>query len=86
MTRIYMELRADGVLVDLGVASPGPATQPRRNPGGDQVAWRARGGHLEIASQGSPWVTLAQYEFTPLGELVLVLPRSAERQVWSRVR
>ncbi|UCC26735.1 MAG: hypothetical protein JSU98_06420 [Gemmatimonadales bacterium] len=86
VTRIYMELRADGVLLDLGVASPASGTPPRGDPGGDQVAWRARGGHLEIASEGSPWVTLAQYEVTPLGELVLVFPRTAERQVWSRVR
>lgn len=84
-TEVLMELRADGVMVDLGTRAAGAGRGSALEGGGEETAWRARGSVLEVSSAGSPWVPLARYEIKGARELVLIFPRNGTRQTWSRV-
>jgi hypothetical protein len=72
-TQLFMEIRADGTIHDLGARSLGGGPDWSGDTGllgaGESARWRTEGDVLQISYQESPWVPLARYhlEDTRLG-------------------
>ena len=68
-TQMFMEIRADGTLHDLGSRSVAGGSDWGGDTGlfgaGESANWRSDGEVLEISYRGSPWVPLARYEIRP---------------------
>lgn len=72
-TQLFMEIRADGTIHDLGARSLGGGPDWSGDTGllgaGESARWRTEGDVLQISYRESPWVPLARYrlEGTRLG-------------------
>jgi hypothetical protein len=87
-TQLLMEIRGDGVLVDLGSRSIGgtPDVNIDTGPGGggETALWRTNGDLLEVSYAGSQWVQLARYELS--GDRLLLDYYDGDRRLWHRQR
>jgi hypothetical protein len=87
-TQLLMEVRADGVLVDLGSRSiggtPDVNVDTGLEDGGETARWRANGDVLEVSYAGSRWIQLARYELS--GDRLLLDYYDGDRRLWHRQR
>lgn len=85
-TQLFMELRADGTLIDLGSRSmggfPNATLDTGLGGGGETAVWRTQGNVLLVSYAGSPWVSLAQFEVS--GNRLLLAYYDGDRKLWYR--
>jgi len=85
-TQLFMELRADGMLIDLGARSmggiPDVSIDTGLAGGGETAAWRTQGAVLLVRYAGSPWMPLAQFEVS--GNRLLLAYYDGDRKLWYR--
>jgi hypothetical protein len=85
-TQLFMEIRADGTLVDMGSRSmgglPGIGMETGAEGGGETVAWRTQGNVLQVSYAGSQWAPLAQFEVS--GNRLLLVYYDGDRKLWYR--
>jgi hypothetical protein len=85
-TQLFLELRADGLLIDHGARSmggfPDASLDTGLGGGGETAAWRTQGNVLHVSYAGSPWVPLAQFEVS--GNRLLLVYYDGDQKLWYR--
>lgn len=85
-TQIFMEIRSDGLLVDLGSRTVSGADGYHLDTGlestGEVMNWRTNAGVLELSHRGSPWVPLARYELDE--DRLLLRYYDGDQKLWYR--
>jgi hypothetical protein len=84
-TQLFMEIRADGELIDLGSRAIGGTPDvgiETDSPGNETARWRSQGKLLQVSYAGSAWVSLARYEVR--GDQLLLEYYDGDRKLWYR--
>jgi hypothetical protein len=86
-TELWMQIRPDGVMLDLGSRGMGDVgggiLDTGLQTGGDQALWRTEGALLFVSLNGSAWVPFARFEVSG-PRLLLTYLHDGSRQIWSR--
>lgn len=85
-TQLFMELRSDGLLVDLGSRSIGGTGDVTADTGlsggGESALWRTEGDILQASVDGRQWAPLARFELA--GDRMLLDYYDGDRALWHR--
>jgi len=86
-TQLMMELRPDGIMLELGSRSMAGFGDGHADTGfesgGEQARWRTEGDVLVVSYQGSPWIPFARFQVDGV-RLALTYLHDGSLQLWYR--